>query len=333
MSPKYRFCHDNAECIFELRWITSHTLHRGRITSVYGAKRRITCVWRQNLDDVINLPKNPGCRMWRNLGFLFFQFIIPTVQVSLFCLAIGNRLLYLINCPLDNIAKFSTYLRVRVCCKSISVVYGVWLRLLAIFGKCHLILLVKTCMKAAWHGTVVSECCHADFKCHNITNFYFTVYISWNMTSWIHITWEIYLSWSFVHPELKVSCYNIIKHLGKVIYIYSNTTTKIPFCIPRKGIARPQSQFPHTFMCLWAIYIFPGSVHIFGIGRPIVVLCKSLTDTWMWKLDWGRAIPFLGIFVLNFGILPLQCTVYCTIHKWGGLAYRTGSLGHDNGGG
>ena len=28
-------------------------------------------------------------RMWRNLGFLTFQFIIPTVQVTLFCLAIG----------------------------------------------------------------------------------------------------------------------------------------------------------------------------------------------------------------------------------------------------
>lgn len=28
--------------------------------------------------------------MWRNIGFLIFQFIIPTVQVSLFCLAIGR---------------------------------------------------------------------------------------------------------------------------------------------------------------------------------------------------------------------------------------------------
>ncbi len=31
------------------------------------------------------------------------------------------------------------------------------------------------------------------------------------------------------------------------------------------GIARPQSQFPHscTLMYLWAIYVFPGLVHIF----------------------------------------------------------------------
>lgn len=30
-------------------------------------------------------------RMWRNLGFLTFQFIIPAVQVALFCLAIGRE--------------------------------------------------------------------------------------------------------------------------------------------------------------------------------------------------------------------------------------------------
>jgi hypothetical protein len=42
-----------------------------------------------------------------------------------------------------------------------------------------------------------------------------------------------------------------------------------------------------TFMYLWEIYIFPGSVCLFGctkICRPILGICKSLTDTWMWKL-------------------------------------------------
>ncbi len=39
-----------------------------------------------------------------------------------------------------------------------------------------------------------------------------------------------------------------------------------------------------TFMCLWAIYIFPVSVHIYGcskIDRPILEIYKSLTDICM----------------------------------------------------
>ena len=30
-------------------------------------------------------------RMWRNIAFLLFQFLIPTLQVTLFCLAIGRN--------------------------------------------------------------------------------------------------------------------------------------------------------------------------------------------------------------------------------------------------
>jgi hypothetical protein len=62
----------------------------------------------------------------------------------------------------------------------------------------------------------------------------------------------------------------------------------------RRGIARPQSLFPHS--CVF--YIFPGSVHIFScsrIDRPILGTYKSLTDFKCGNWDCGRAIPFLRI--------------------------------------
>jgi hypothetical protein len=62
-----------------------------------------------------------------------------------------------------------------------------------------------------------------------------------------------------------------------------------------------------TSMCLWAIYIFPGSVHLFScsrIGRPIVGIYAHIYRSQTHKCgnwDWGHAIPFSGnIFVSNF---------------------------------
>ncbi len=50
-------------------------------------------------------------RMWRNIGFLIFQFIIPTVQVSLFCLAIGRDprglSMAVVNDDIDSVACHS----------------------------------------------------------------------------------------------------------------------------------------------------------------------------------------------------------------------------------
>ncbi len=41
---------------------------------------------------------------------------------------------------------------------------------------------------------------------------------------------------------------------------------------------------PNFHMCLWAIYIFPGSIQAFScsrIGTPILEIYKSLTDIWV----------------------------------------------------
>ncbi len=58
-----------------------------------------------------------------------------------------------------------------------------------------------------------------------------------------------------------------------------------------------------TFMCLWAIYIFPGSVHIFPPAEKAdpsweYIIRSQTYECVNW--DWGPDIPFLGISVSNF---------------------------------
>ncbi len=80
------------------------------------------------------------------------------------------------------------------------------------------------------------------------------------------------------------------------------TATAIPFIYSFSGNSAASASIS-TFMCLWAIYIFTGSVYIFPTAEQADSLweyiIRSLThECGNW--DWGPDIPFLRIFVSNF---------------------------------
>ncbi len=85
----------------------------------------------------------------------------------------------------------------------------------------------------------------------------------------------------------------------------------------------PASLQISKFMYLWLIYIVPRSVCLLcyrRIGGPIVVIYKSLTDTWLWKLGLRPLSSFSGNTKIG---ISLQC----------GYPHLSGLLGSCGGGG
>jgi hypothetical protein len=85
---------------------------------------------------------------------------------------------------------------------------------------------------------------------------------------------------------------------------------KSHLCITFLGIARPQSQFPHSCVCERIIHSQDRSTYFLKQNRHSDWLwehihCSQTYECGNW--DCVCAIPFLGIFVWIFGIGSLQC--------------------------
>ncbi len=104
----------------------------------------------------------------------------------------------------------------------------------------------------------------------------------------------------------------IVIQLSCLAIHLSTLQRKSHLCTPRKWISRPpQSPFPHSCVCERFIYSQDRYTYFScRIGRRIMGIYKSLTDTWIWKLGLRPRNSFSGNICFKFSVLCLRSVLF-----------------------
>ncbi len=98
------------------------------------------------------------------------------------------------------------------------------------------------------------------------------------------------------------------------ICMLSTLQRRSDFCVPRNETVRPRSQYPRSCICERFTYSHNPFTYFAAIGRSIVNIYESLTDTWMWDLG-TRLHSFISGNICFKFLEQCLCSVvnYCMI--------------------